>query len=526
MKTKLLLGLLTLLFPLCSYAQGEEFVVVKGDCLPGLSDNISPSHSTGRAPRTLPPPTTDWDASRTYKQMVILFSFSDVNFTMENPKEYYQRLFNEEGYNERNGKGCVADYFREQSGGLLNMQFDVYGPVQVSGKAQPYDKPTSSTRNYGTSSMQEATQVILDENPTVDYSQYDWNGDGRIEQVIYVYAGTPGNLGSSTYGCIWPNTSSFSTITTPDGKKISGYTASGEIWGMTSQEPKQPVYCGLGTICHEFSHSLGLPDIYPTSGGIFSAVDEWDLMDGGNFTNWGWSPPNFSSLEKMLMGWLTPIELTEPASITEMKPVSEGGEVYLIKHTDTEYLLLENRQWTGWDVGAPGKGLVIYRINYNESAWRNNRVNNFATEDEFCYKLVHADNMNYDDWKAKIKDEKLSAYLDNNNRMNRQYLSTSSFPYGENDELTDQSTPAALMSDGTLLAKPVTNIQMTSEGLVSFDFMGGVTGIHDLRVLDEDGVSCLYNLQGQRVYIPLPGRVYVVKKKDGTTYKYIPSYAR
>ncbi|MBQ9230902.1 MAG: M6 family metalloprotease domain-containing protein [Prevotella sp.] len=471
MKTKILLGLFTLLFPLCSYAQGEEFVVVKGDCLPGLSDNILPSHPTRRALRT---PNTDWDASRTYKQMVILFSFSDVDFTMENSKEYYQRLFNEEGYNERNGKGCVADYFREQSGGLLNMQFDIYGPVQVSGKAQPYDKPTSSTRNYGTSSMREATQVILDENPTVDYSQYDWDGDGNIEQVIYVYAGTPGNLGSSTYGCIWPNTSSFSTITTPDGKKISGYTASGEIWGMTSQEPKQPVYCGIGTICHEFSHSLGLPDIYPTSGNIFSAVDEWDLMDGGNFTNYGWCPPNYSPLEKMLLGWLTPIELTETVSITGMKPVSEGGAVYQIKHTDTEYLLLENRQWTGWDAGVPGKGLVIYHVNYNSTAWRSNRVNSFTSEDDFRYKLVHADNMNYAEWDDYENQHGISKYA-NSGWMNNVHLSTSAYPFDANDELTDTSIPDSEMQTGdandeTLLLKPISHIRMADDGQVSFDF--------------------------------------------------------
>lgn len=514
---------LILLVPLRTLAQGEEFVVVKGDCLPGLSDA---KHSSNHAsPRFLRTPNRDWDASRTYKQMVILFSFSDTDFSMENPQEYYQKLFNEEGYNERNGKGCVADYYREQSCGLLNLQFDVYGPVQVSSQACPYDEPTKETRNYGRESMREATQVILDENPTVDYSQYDWDGDGSIEQVIYVYAGTPGNLGSSTYGYIWPNTSSFSTITTPDEKKIFNYTASGEIWGRTSQEPKQPVYCGIGTICHEFCHSLGLPDIYPVGSDLpYSAVDEWDLMDGGNFTNYGWCPPNLSPLEKMLMGWLTPIELTEPATITEMKPVSEGGAIYQIKYTDTEYLLLENRQWTGWDAGAPGKGLVIYHVNYSASAWSSNRVNSFSSESDFRYKLMHADNMNYTEWNEYKDAQKLSKYA-NSDWMNNVRLSTSSYPFGENDGLTDETIPAAQMSDGTFLQKPITHIQQSAEGLISFDFMGGATGIGDIRPDDGNGVSCVYDLQGQRVYTPLPGRVYVMKK-DGTTYKYIYTYGK
>lgn len=506
--------LLSLFLSLRIMAQGEEFTFRKGDCMPFVSETSAGSHRAAR--RALPTPKTDWEASKVYKQMVILFTFSDNDYTMENPKEYYTKLFNEQEYNERQGLGCVADYFKTQSGGKANFQFDIYGPVKVSGKAQPYENPTKDTKNYGRESLREATQLIIDDNPAVDYSPYDWNGDGTIEQVIYVYAGLPGNAQKESYGHIWPNTSSFSTITTPDGKKISQYSASGEYW-MKSDEV--PIYCGIGTVCHEFSHCLGLPDLYPTgSNQPYSAVDEWDLMDGGNFTNWGWCPPNYSPLEKMLLGWLTPTELTEPTSITGMKTVTEGGAVYQIKHTDTEFLLLENRQWTAWDSGLPGKGLVIYYVNYDASRWQNNNVNSFSSESDFCYRLFHADNMIYADWDSYIEEQGLSKYQ-NSFRMNRRYLSTSAYPTETNTELTNTSTPAAKMSDGELLAKPITNIQLT-DGLISFDFMGGATGIRNLH-MSNDEESYLYNLQGQRVYIPLPGQIYIVKKKDGTFKKYV-----
>lgn len=502
--------------PLNILAQEADFIISKGECIPALSDATADSH---RASHRALIPKSDWDADRTYKQMVILFTFSDKDFTEEHPdpKAYYERLFNEEGYKERNGIGCIADYFREQSGGKLNLQFDIYGPIQVSTKAQPYESPDKDTRNYGRDAMREATLLVVDENPTVDYSQYDWDNDGAVDQVIYIYAGRPGNQ-KDTYGHIWPNTSSFTAVNTPDGKIISNYSASGEYWGK-SKEQQVYYYCGIGTICHEYSHSLGLPDIYPVGTDLpYSAVDEWDLMDGGNFTNWGWCPPNMSPLEKMLMGWLTPVDLTEPTSITGMKTVSEGGHIYRIKHTDTEYLLLENRQWTGWDAGIPGKGLVIYHVNYDESIWRDNNVNSYSSEDKFRYKLVHADNKSFKDWETELDTR--TKYIDNAERMNKVHLSTSPYPFEENNELTDTSTPAAGMSDETFLSKAITNIQM-SDGLISFDFMGGATGIQDLRILDDDGESCLYNLQGQRVYIPLPGRVYIVKKKNGTTYKYM-----
>ena len=229
------------------------------------------------------------------------------------------------------------------------------------------------------------------------------------------------------------------------------------------------------------------------------------------------------------MGWLELTELNEAATITGMKPVSEGGTAYIVKHSDSEWLLLENRQQTAWDAGAPGKGLVIYHVNYDGSVWQGNEVNIDKTKRRFH--LVHADNMDYDAWSAYIKEKKLEPYAADE-WMNRRILSTSPYPYISedketvNNELTDTSTPAATMfNPGTegemLLAKPITNIQMTDDGLISFDFMGGTTGIRHLPIAGDNDASCLYNLQGQRINIPKPGNLYIVKKNNGTTYKYI-----
>jgi M6 family metalloprotease-like protein len=484
---------------------------------------------------------TGWDATKTYKQMVVLFEFTDSAFHREDVRAAYDKIFNQTGYNEGQGAGCVADYFRDQSGGLLNLSFDVYGPVKVSGKAQPYDAPTKDTRNYGRTQMEEATRKVLEANPGVDYSQYDWNGDGTIEQVIFVYAGPGGNKSQELcYGHIWPNTSSFSTITTPDGKKIYNYTCSAELWQANSRRS-----CGIGTICHEFTHSLGLPDIYPVGNDLpKSTVDEWDLMDGGNFTNLGWCPPNFSPLEKMLMGWLQPVELTEATSVTALKPAAEGGTVYQVKHTANEYLLLENRQWNGWDKGLPGKGLVVYQVDYAASAWSGNRVNSFKEENNFRYKIVHADNILYDDWVDLAVSRgvtSLNQLYKNTGRLNSMLLSTSSYPWSTdsttfvNNELTDTSVPATIMHNNNsagvkLLGKPITNIQMSEDGLVSFDFMGGTTGIKNVNLNGNGNVNgndfqSVYDLSGRLVFNGngnVNGNgVYLVRDKNGKVRKVV-----
>lgn len=482
------------LFPFVAQAQGIE--VVRGDCTPDLTDGGA---LTRGARRQLPKMRQDWNASRVYKQMVILVSFRDVTFQAEHPQEVFNSFFNQSGYNQRNGVGCVADYFREQSGGLFNIEFDVYGPVIVDTLACPYNNPTSKTRNYGKEQFQAATRQVLDENPDVDYSQYDWNGDGQIEQVVYVFAGLCGNQGDGSYGYIWPNSGSFATVTAPGNLKISNFTASGELWRNDLGN------CGIGTICHEFSHSLGLPDIYPTSNDAgYSAVDEWDLMDGGNFTNYGWCPPDYSPLEKMLLGWLTPVELSGPTTVKDLKPTADGGVVYIIYNTQNDYYLLENRQWKGWSLGVPGRGLVIYHVKYDASKWSSNSVNN--VKGDYRYELVHADGLDYDAWDVLLEQRGDKTKYANKLRMNCLYLSTSPFPWS-----TDSTATVNEALTGT--KTPITNITMSDDGLVSFDFCGGDQSAILLPTSTLNARKEYFDLQGRRI-TGRPGKgVYIVEGK-------------
>lgn len=475
---------------LTATAQGEW--VVKGDCTPELTDG---GQTRGLA-RRLPSIRKDWDPTKVYKQMVVLVSFRDVDFKAEDPLATYNAMFNERGYNQRNGAGCVADYFREQSGGLFNLEFDVYGPVKVDTLANPFANPTDKTRSYGSTQFRTALQKVFSDNPEVDYTQYDWDGDGRMDQVIIVFAGLCGNQGEGTYGYIWPNTGTFSTLTAPGDVRLSNFTASGELWRNNLGS------CGIGTICHEFSHSLGLPDIYPTASSAgYSVVDEWDLMDGGNFTNYGWCPPDYSPLEKMLFGWLSPVELKEPFTVKNMKPLADGGEVYIIKNSETDYYLLENRQQKGWSLGVPGRGLVIYHVKYSESKWSTNGVN--TDKNNYCYELLHADGLDYDGWDALLEQRGAKTKYANKPRLNCLYLSTSPFPWS-----TD--TTATVNSALTDTKTPITNITMTEDGLVSFDFCGGNDNAISEARLPETLDDAYYDLQGRRVS-GRPGRgLYIV----------------
>jgi M6 family metalloprotease-like protein len=437
-------------------------------------------------------PTQNWNPNKTYRQAVVLISFADTDFSMDDPAAYYNRLFNESGFNEGLALGSVADYYRDQSGGLFNLQFDIYGPIKVSISAK------GSSSNYGYNAIKEAL-AALDTLTTQDFSVYDWNGDGVVDQIQFLAAGLTGNQAS---GYIWPNTD-YTTLNAPGKKEIEMISITCEMW-------KDKTLCGIGTICHEFTHCLGLPDIYPTSGSsYFSVVDEWDLMDGGNYTHKGWCPPNLSILEKMLLGWGEPTELTAATSITGMKPVSEGGETFIIRNSghNDEFYILENRRRTNWDKGLPGEGLAIFHVDYDRDLWSSNDVN--TSDSHLRYDLFHADGKDYKTWDPANNGRDPNKYVDPENWMYNKYLSTSVYPYTDpetqliNDVLNDESSPASTLfnknAEGKLfMSKAITNVRIAADGTISFDFMGGTSGIDAIKVMD-DNPAVWYDLQGRRL---------------------------
>jgi hypothetical protein len=193
---------------------------------------------------------------------------------------------------------------------------------------------------------------------------------------------------------------------------------------------------------------------------------------------------------------------------------------------------LENRQWKGWDVGVPGKGLVVFHVDYDESKWSSNKVNNTKGFPRFS--MVHADGLDYDGWDEVIDARELSQYIETA-RMHNRHLSTSPYPWTTdstdfvNNLLTDKSSPASLMynendAGSKYLSKAIRNITMTDDGLISFDF-GGYDPTHVRQVtLRSVEPTRVYDLNGryvgQRIESQSPG-LYVVRQSDGTTKKVV-----
>lgn len=436
------------------------------------------------------------------KGLVVLVDFKNKKFADGHDLEYYKKVINgkdfsdeEEGY-----VGSVRDYFLAQSNGQFELDFDVVGPVTMSKNSGYYGNDGAYQKDEKVYEMiKEACDGIQDK---VNLKDYDWDGDGEADQVFFLYAGL-GQASGGSPGTIWPHESELRYwpcgVLSYSTGKINTYACANELQPET-QGSSRYISAGIGTICHEFSHCLGFADMYDTTGGGGYGMSVFDVMDQGSYNGNGFVPCNYTAFERIYAGWVEAIELESPATVKDMKSVSDYGRPFIMynyKNTN-EYFLMENRQNTGWDKGLYGSnGLLIVHVNYVPSRWANNSVNSSAEKIQCC-SVVNADG----------------------SRENTQYsLQGDLYPYEVkgvtmNDEFTDESEPAAKLytknSDNSYaLGIPITNIKR-SKGSISFLVCGGddknvidntfngvVDGINGVTVANKAADNRIYSIDGR-----------------------------
>lgn len=436
------------------------------------------------------------------KGLVVLVDFKNKKFADGHDLEYYKNVINgkdfsdeEEGY-----VGSVRDYFLAQSNGQFELDFDVVGPVTMSNNYGYYGNDGAYQKDEKVYEMiKEACDGIQDK---VNLKDYDWDGDGEADQVFFLYAGL-GQASGGSAGTVWPHESELRYwpcgVLSYSTGKINTYACANELQPET-QGSSRYISAGIGTICHEFSHCLGFADMYDTTGGGGYGMSVFDVMDQGSYNGNGFVPCNYTAFERIYAGWVEAIELIDPATVKDMKSVSDYGRPFIMynyKNTN-EYFLLENRQNTGWDKGLYGSnGLLIVHVNYVPSRWANNSVNSSAEKIQCCT-VVNADG----------------------SRENTQYsLQGDLYPYEVkgvtmNDEFTDESEPAAKLytknSDNSYaLGIPITQIKR-SKGSISFLVCGGdannvidntfngvVDGINGVTVANKAADNRIYSIDGR-----------------------------
>ena len=307
--------------------------------------------------------------------LVILLEFKDVKF--QTTRQAFYNLLNQSGYSDNNATGSCRDYFIACSDSLFQPEFDVYGPYTLSKDVAYYGEQKGDI--HDTNAFDAFVEAVQLANEDIDFSQYDTNGDGKVDNIFFYYAGHNQAEGASE-NTIWPHSSNLqSRDIVLDGKQITTYACTSELKGSGGT-----VMCGIGTFCHEFSHVLGLPDWYDTSYGQYT-VGSWSIMASGNYNNYGHTPPTYSSYERFYLGWLKPEQLKRPGAYA-MQSLQETNSAYLIAASEhnlmgkspspNEFFMIEYRTQVGWDAYLPGQGMLVWHIDYSAGAWADNTPNN------------------------------------------------------------------------------------------------------------------------------------------------------
>ena len=473
------------------------------------------SHSTFHIPHStkfVPPSskiTSNTLPSTSNKRgLIILVEFQNKQFREENDRVMFDRITNEKGFSERGFKGCVSDYFRDQSNGMLDLTFDVIGPVTINNDFEYYGKNVGPD-NYDAHPDEMIMEACLLVDDEVNFAEYDWNGDGYVEQVVVIYAGQ-GEANGGGNNTIWPH--EWSLTEADYGKPLSLDKVRIDTYACSPELSTRTRIDGIGTLCHEFSHCLGLPDMYDEDRKNYG-MGNWDLMDQGSYNGNGFCPAGYTAYEKMYCGWQQPIVLTTDTVVNDMKPISDGGDTYIIYNDahPNEFYMLENRQRIGWDKNLTGTGLLITHIDYDPDVWYWNTVNSFSTYYDKYYNEFVNDHERCTIFHA---DEDQSSTISG--------IIGDAYPFLFNDSLTVNSRPATTLHNKNSAGEKymqvaIKNIKKNEDKTISFQFFqrGVASGINHVREQDrQDGA--IYSMEG--IYLGtdrkrLPKGIYIIGGK-------------
>jgi len=438
--------------------------------------------------------------------LVILAEFTDQQFKAENSQQKYDKILNAKGYTSSEGfRGSVADYFLDQSNGQFELTFDVVGPFTTHHDYSYYG--SNDNEGYDLLPHEMVIEMCQAADDFVDYADYDWDGDGEVDEVFVVYAGK-GESDGGKVTTIWPHMwtldEAMGETITLDGMIINTYACANELDARGALN-------GIGTFCHEFSHCLGLPDFYSTIGSNESVMGSFDVMDQGLYNGGGFCPPSYTAYEKMVCGWQMPIVLgNEDVYVDGIVPISENGQTYIIYNDawPDEYYTIENRQTTGWDKSFPASGLLILHVDYDEYLWEYNYPNS----------VISDSSANHDYELERGNDHERMTFF----HANARDLNPKLYPYLQNDSLTATSKPdAILFNDNSmgnrLMQGSILDIHQNDDGTMGFFYRAMNPILTAIRTVEVPTLPRrIYHLDGREAsnsLESLPHGIYIVDGK-------------
>lgn len=408
--------------------------------------------------------------------LVLLVQFKGQNEKMTYTKSDFQNMLMQEGYSAFGADGSAKEYFDDQFQGLYDFSFEVADVVTLEREMAYYGGNDSDGSDKNPHMMViEACQLA---DAKIDFAKYDQDGDKEVDNVFVFFAGADEAEGASEdhiWSHAWYIKDGAGRNLILDGVRINRYACASELSLM--DDYITTTMTSIGTFCHEYAHTFGLPDMYDTDyqvGGL--AAGTWlrtSLMDGGNYNNYGNTPPNLTAVERDYLKLTEPEILTKAGKYT-VESVDKGRYFRIDSDNEGEYFLIECRNASGWDRFIGGSGMLLYHIDrsmnaagYSDVYGRNvtalqrwgesNEVNAYASHQ--CADLVEADGR--PDIFSNVEDESYLNYLRSPGGI--------FFPYGRVNSLTPTSIPGFECWGNGKVDKAVSDIRYEN-GKVTFNF--------------------------------------------------------
>lgn len=398
--------------------------------------------------------------------LVILAQYKDISF--RHTREDFTRLLTEEGYSLNGATGSAIEYFNDQFGGRIMFTFDVSDIVTL-----PYNRAyyggngSDGTDKAAAEMIRDACKEVDD---AIDFSMYDDDGNGVVDNVFVFFAGSDEAEGAPEE-CIWSHAwyvySGAGIMLNLDGVQIDRYACTSEISRRYSTDGKYEEFLsGIGTFCHEYSHTFGLPDFYDTDyeeeGGWAAGLwGRTSIMDSGNDNNNGNTPPNYNAIERELLGLSEGITFENDGQYS-LSPVNYNGEFYRMEtDREGEYFIFECRNESEWDTYIGGSGMLVYHIDRSRDMLRKwnatNEVNADASHQ--CADLIEAD-MRKDSFADQLEYRSLTGNLKG-----------LFFPYGSVNSIGPESNPGLRFWSGEKGTVSLTGIKRIGNVMV-FNIIG------------------------------------------------------
>ena len=296
----------------------------------------------------------------------------------------------------------LTDYWRNVTGGKLNLSFDTYGWIDSSApgaylksrKSYLYNSNPAASQPYWYCDRNAMFRDVVKDAATwhgLDLNQYDVDGNGMVDGAMLVYAGGAGLCNGTNLSWLnaqyTPNPAGFNwqsalpdlfDAADPNRAQFANHNQILHLYNNVPERdslaPNQ--FTRIGTWAHELGHMLwGFPDLYLNRFNI----SVWALAGNSHAI-----PSHPAAFEKWMYGQLiTPTDITSNGSyVLQANEIADGSDhnqgtyLYRIPLDNPSHFLTVEARWfdadgntgTRW-AGANGResGLVILEHRHDAS---------------------------------------------------------------------------------------------------------------------------------------------------------------